>query len=442
MMGVLRAFVVVFALAVAAVACFCSPAAAASCPTATYLDYGHLAYAEVAVPAGVQLSVGHPVGSGALDQATSADGCKRARHTVGVLSIGSIDPQVAVAVSGRPGSAFVIGQRCAGFTGSAYWECLTQPLVWRGVQYTATSYPSQPAPARTLALGPALGSASYHGRSVTIRRIDGVDPALAVGISGQPSVAWLSPRTCPYGGFSNTPQDDNLLRCLHSPVWFTFDPPGNQVGSAVVARADRPVRTAVAGAAISLAPLSISADYVPANPKLVPVGHVSGQFNLTLPDVPAGLYEAVVSCPQCSAGGAGGSDLYPAGSILISSKPSGSTVIQIINYVLIVAVLAALTLGFRARRRRGAQGLGRPASDLGRMLGGILLGPGPAGSSRRARSWSEDAAARDGGKEAAGTPDGRASNRPAARPASAQAKRRGRAARGGRQGKGGGRGRR
>ena len=152
-----------------------------------------------------------------------------------MLSAGSVDPHVAVLVSGRPGTAFVIGQRCAGFTGSAYWDCLTQPLVWDGVQYTATSYPST-ASRRSgrLRLERPWGPPSYHGRRVTLRRIQGVDPTLAVGISGQPSAAWLSPRTCPYSGFSNTPQYDNLLRCLGSPVWFTFDPPGNPAGAKVL----------------------------------------------------------------------------------------------------------------------------------------------------------------------------------------------------------------
>lgn len=443
-----RSLLAVCVLAVAGALGCCSSASAASCPTASYLDYNHLAYAEVAIPAGVRVAAGQSVGSGALDQPTSADGCKRSRHTVEVLQTGSVDPRVAVKVSGRPGSVFVIGQRCAGFTGSAYWQCLTQPLVWRGVPYTGTSYPSQPAPAKTLALGAAIGTVEYHGRPVTIRRIQGVDPALAVGMSGQPSVAWLSPRTCPYSGFSNTPQDDDLLRCLHSPVWFTFDPPGNPVGATVVARADRPVSGAVAGAAISLAQLPVAADFVPPNPKLVPVGHVGSQVSLKLPNVPAGLYEAVVSCPGCSGIGASRGGLYPAGSVLISSKPSTSAGVQVINYVLLALVLIAVALGFRARRRRRAQGLGRPGADLGRTLGSMLLGPGPAGSSRRRRSWSEDAAARDAGEAAGSRPNaqagspgpGRAPKPPPSAPASPPAKRKARGGRGGRQGKGRGNG--
>jgi hypothetical protein len=204
-----------------------------------------------------------------------------------------------------------------------------------------------------------------------------------------------------------------------------------------VARADRPVSTAVSGATISLAQLPVAADFVPPNPKLVPVGHVGSQVSVKLPDVPAGLYEAVVSCPQCSASGAGSSGLYPAGSVLIAPKQSTSAGIQIINYVLIAAVLAVLALTFRARRRRRAQGLGRPNADLGRMLGSILLGPGPAGSSRRSRSWSDDAEARGGGKDAASAPNGRAAPPPQA---SVPPKRKARGSRGGRRGKGGGSG--
>jgi hypothetical protein len=422
-----------------------STATAATCPTASYLDYNHLAYAEVTIPAGVQLPSGQAVGSGALDHPTSSNGCKRARQTVQVLSAGSLDPHVAVLVSGRPGTAFVIGQRCAGFTGSAYWDCLTQPLVWNGVQYTATSYPSRPPPVGTLALGAALGTAEYHGRRVTLRRIQGVDPALAVGVSGQPSVAWLSPRTCPYSGFSNAPQYDNLLRCLRSPVWFTFDPPGSAAGATVVGRADRPVAGAVAGATISLALLSVDADNVPSNPKLIPVGHVAGQFSLKLPHVAAGEYETVVSCPQCSNTGASGGGLYPAGSILVAAPSKSSTSALIVNYVILALVVMAVVLGFRARRRRRAQGLGRANSEWGRLLGGMLLGPSAA-AQRRGTGWEDDATARGGNRGAAGGPRARANGqgRPPAKPpaspsASRPAKRKTRGGRGGRQrGSGGG----
>jgi hypothetical protein len=447
MMTPLRAFLAVCVLAVAGALGFSSSAVAATCPTASYLDYNHLAYAEIPIPAGVQLAPGRAVGSGALDQPTSSNGCKRSRTSVQVLSAGSVDPHVAVLISGRPGTAFVIGQRCAGFTGSAYWDCLTQPLVWDGIQYTATSYPSQPAPVGTLALGAALGTAEYHGRRVTLRRIQSVDPTLAVGISGQPSVAWLSPRTCPYSGFSNTAQDDNLLRCLRSPVWFTFDPPGNPAGATVVGRADRPVTGAVAGATISLALLSVDADYVPANPKMVTVGHVASQVNLKLPDVSAGEYEAVVSCPQCSNTGARSGGLYPAGSVLVAASSKGSTVALIVNYVILALVVLAVALGIRSRRRRRAQGLGRRNSEWGRLLGGMLLGPN-ASAARRGKGWPEDATARGDGGGAAGGPKARANgqgarggrgpNPPGSRPAGSPPKRKARRGRGGPQGKNGG----
>ena len=69
MMTPLRAFLAVCVLAVAGALGFSSSAVAATCPTASYLDYNHLAYAEVAIPAGVQLPPGQAVGSGALDHA-------------------------------------------------------------------------------------------------------------------------------------------------------------------------------------------------------------------------------------------------------------------------------------------------------------------------------------------------------------------------------------
>lgn len=341
--------------------------AASGCPTQTYLSYNHLAYVATAVPASVQISPGAGVGSGTVDQPTSADGCRRAQHAARVLTAGPVDPHVAVAVQGRPRLVFVIGHRCGGFTGTAYWDCLLKPLTFGGRQFTATSYPATPAPQGRVPLGAAIGSAVYQGQRVTVRRIRGVSPSLAVGLSGQPSTAFLSPRVCPYSGFSNSAEYDDLLRCLRSPVWFTFDPPGNEAGQTVVARSDRPVSPVLAGASISLVSLPVVADLVPAHHgRLTPFGRVAGQVSLRLPDVPAGLYEAVVSCPRCAAPGAT-AGLYPAGSILVTAKPKSSPGIKIVSYALAAAVVAAMIMSFLTWRRRrrlrdaGAGGGSRPA---------------------------------------------------------------------------------
>jgi hypothetical protein len=367
----LRVVLALIALLVAGTLVNGGPASAASgCPTQTFLSYNHLAYEATAIPASVSLPAGRSIGSGTVDEPTNANGCRRNQKSGRVLAAGSIQPQVAVLVSGEPGKLFVLGHRCTGFAGSGYWDCLLHPLVFRGRRYTATSYPSTPAPRRTLPLAGPLGTAPYQGHPVTIRRLQGIADTLAVGIAGQPSVALLTVGTCPYSGFSNNPLYDNLLHCLRSPVWFTFDPPGNQVGNTVVARSDRALPAAVAGAAVSLVSLPVVADFVPANHShLVPVGHVAGQFSLQVPNVPAGLYEAVVSCPRCgSVGGVAG--LYPAGSVLVTSKPKTSTAIQIISYVLAALVVVAAILAFRTwrRRRQARAGAG---------------GPGPGRSSRR-----------------------------------------------------------
>lgn len=330
--------------------------AASSCPTQTYLRFDHLAYAAVRIPSTVHVAAGSHVGNGIVDEPISSNGCKRAEKSVQVLSTGAVAPQVAVLAAGRPETMFVIGHRCSGFTGPSYWDCLLHPLVFRGQRFTATSYPTEPAPRKTLALGAALGKAQYHGHPVAVRRIQGVDPPLAVGISGQPSAAFLSPRTCPYSGFSNRDEFDDLLRCLRSPVWYTFDPPGSQAGGTVIARADRPLRPAVAGAPLSLIRLSVVADLVPAHHgPLVALGHVAEQMSLRMPNLPSGLYEAVVTCPRCASRRGGGTTLYPAGSILVSGKPKTSLGIQIVSYALTAALLAAAFLSLRTWRRRRRQ---------------------------------------------------------------------------------------
>jgi hypothetical protein len=373
----LRCAVAVLALVILGALASSGPARAASCPTQSFLEFNHLAYAEVGIPSTVRLSPGSTVGGGTIDQPTSANGCKREKVSVQIHAAASIDPQVAVFASGRPRTLFVIGSRCSGFAGPAFWDCLTQPLHFDGRQLTATSYPATPPPRRTLALGASLGSAQYHGRKITIRRIDGVNPSLAVGISGQPSTAFLSPRTCPYSAFANNPRYDDLLRCLQGPVWFTFDPPGSDVGGTVVARSDRPLSSAVSGASISLVALPIVADFVPADHgSLKTVGHVADQVSLHVPNVAPGLYEAVVSCAACASHADRGATLFAAGSILISPKPKSSPVIRIISYALALAVVVAVILTLRTRRAR---------SGVLQSLTNFLMGTksGRGGSSRR-----------------------------------------------------------
>ena len=160
----------------------------------------------------------------------------------------------------------------------------------------------------------------------------------------------------------------------------------------------------VAGATISLARLPLQADYVPAKAELVAIGHVGSQVNLKVPDVDAGLYEAVVSCAQCSTTGAGSNGLYPAGSILVAASSKSSTTALIVNYVILALVLFAVALGIRSRRRRRAQGLGRRNSEWGRLLGGMLLGQNAA-ATRRGTGWDEDVPPRGGRGGAAGGPN-------------------------------------
>ena len=262
-----------------------------------------------------------------------------------------------------------------GVRGPAYWTCLLDPLVLGGEQYTAVGYPSSPAPRGTLSLGAEIGKAEYHGQQVSVRRIDGVDPTVAVGISGRSSEAFLGPRSCPYSAFSNDPTYDDLGRCLRSPVWFTFDPPGAVAGATVVARSDRRLSTAVAGAPISLVIVPLVADYVPAHHgALLPVGHVAEQVSLKIPNLPPGLYEAVIACAQCTPDAEAGGTLFPAGSILISAKPQSSPAITAVSYVLAFAFLAALFLTFRDRQRR---------QTIINGISSILMGGGGRGGSSR-----------------------------------------------------------
>jgi hypothetical protein len=336
-----------------------------TCPTATFLSFDHVAYISKAIPAGVEVPVGTGLGSGSLDQPASPDGCKRERNSVQVLTAGSLEPGVAVMVQDRPKTLFVLGRRCDNLVGQPYWDCLRRPLVFEGRRYTGTSYPLRPSPRGKVPLGGSLGPATLDGRTVTVRRIVGVDPSLAVGISGRPSDAFLVASVCPYEVFSNRPAFDDLLRCLRSPVWFTFDPPGGQVGETVVARSDRELGSQVAGANVSLVRVPIAADFVPTQSSArAPIGRVGSELTFGVPDVPAGLYEAVVSCPPCPEA-AGSEALFPAGSILVAEKAKTSAGIRIVSYALTGATVVAAVIAFRfwRRRRRPAPDSNSPGSE-------------------------------------------------------------------------------
>ena len=361
-----------FVLAVAVVAAHASAGsatAASKCPTQTFLSFDHFAYAATPLPAASGIEAGARLGPGIVDEPSEPSGCKRRRESLGVVRAAGIDPRVAVMVEGRRGTIFVLGARCAGYEAAERWQCLLHPLVFGGRQYTGTRYPERPGPQGQVPVGKPVGEADLDGRTVTLLQIDGVPTSLAVGVKGRPSDAFLAPGVCPYEGFENTPAEDDLLRCLRSPVWFTFDPPGGRAGDAVTARSDRPVVAELAGATISLVRLPRVADFVPSDrSSAVRVGAPRSTFRLTLPDVPPGLYEAVVSCPQCAS--TKGKTQFPAGSILVTSgKAKTSVGIQIITYVLGALVLASVFIAavffVRNRRRRQESAPPTPPSEPG-----------------------------------------------------------------------------
>lgn len=343
------------AAAVAAALTAAGPAAASRCPTETFLSFDHLAYVAKPLPASVQMSPGDRLGPGTIDEPTSADGCKRRRESAPVRRVDGIAPGVAVMVQGRLRTVFVLGKRCAGSEGARYWDCLLHPLRFAGRSYTGTSYPARAAPRGTVPVRGALGKAELGGRTVTVVRIAGVDPSLAVGVRGRPSEAFLAASVCPYEGFENVTSEDDLLRCLQSPVWFAFDPPGGKTGDEVVATSDRPLAPVVAGATVMLVRLPVVADLVPRNRKgAARIGTAAARLRVTLPDVPPGLYEAVVACRRCAASH-GGRTLFPAGSVLISRPAKGSSGPRIVSFGLGLAVLglavASLVVWRRGRRR-------------------------------------------------------------------------------------------
>lgn len=351
-----RAGVVGCALLLAAGLALVSPAHAGACPTFTFLGYAHVAYAAEPIPATVPLAPGSVLGKGVIDEPTSKDGCKRKQIDVSVLRIGEIDPSVAVAVEGAPGSIFVLGSRCSGYSAAERWTCLLKPLTFQGVRYTGVRYPG----GGTLELGGALGAAELGGETVTAVALSGVDPAVAVGVQGRSGEAFVAPGICPYERFVEDPALDDLRRCLSGPLWLVFEPPGAKPGEKITARADRAVPPTIVGASVVLARLGVVGDHVPEDmSSAVTVAKLEGARTLAfeVPDVEKGLYEAVVTCEACSQS-FGGRSTFPLGSVLvIGRKKAGSSSAQAFAIGVAVVMLAlgilAVVIWRRSRRGKG-----------------------------------------------------------------------------------------
>jgi hypothetical protein len=357
-------------LAVVATLAATGPAAAQQqeCPKRAFVEYDGLVYAGEQIPASVTLAPGEALGNGTLDRPTDETGCKRERVEAQVVRLGDLDPKVAVGVAGEAGTAFVLGARCAGFSGNEYWDCLLAPLAFRGIGYTGTRYPAEPAPQGALELGDPLGEATLGDETVTVRAIEGVDPALAVAIEGRSSEAYLAPGVCPYEGLANDEAQNDLLRCLRGPVWLAFDPPGARVGESVTARADRSPGPELSGATVELVRLRQAADALPQDlsgavsiGSLTPSadGRVTLQF--AIPELEQGVYEAVVTCPECGEQ-YGGQTSFPGGSLLVlEARKSGSSSAQIVLLVvgaLAIVLIFAAVIAWRRGWHRGRPGPG------------------------------------------------------------------------------------
>lgn len=359
-MGALLRIALVVLFAFVAASAFEAPALAQECPSTAFLQHGHLLFAGVKVPASVSVTLRSALGEGVLDAPTGDDPCQRKRENVKVMRVAEVDSSVGVAVEGRPGEIFVLGARCSGYEETERWDCLLEPLEYSGTAYTGVRYPADAGPPGAVPLAEPLGEAMLGGNTLTVHRISGVDPGVAVGVQGRPSEAFVAPRACPYERFDNRPARDDLLRCLRSPVWLVFDPPGGRVGAEVVARADRKLAPEAEGADVSLVRVRVVADVVPGDiSRSVRVAALKGRLvTFALPDVEQGLYEAVVTCGRC-AQAFGGRTVFPAGSLLVFEKEGGSGPrlvgigVGVVFFVLLVASIVAWRKGWGRRRPAG-----------------------------------------------------------------------------------------
>jgi hypothetical protein len=346
-------------------------AAAQDCPGDGLLLFGGAVYSEEPVPAEVSAERGAALGAGRLAFLTEEAGC--GPQDVEVLELAGVTQDLAVAVADRPGFVFVLGARCAGFEGEERASCILDPLVYDGREYTAARYPGGASPGR-LVPGAALESAELGGESLAAVELEGVDPAVAVGVEGRPDEAFVAVGACPYERFDEAEANDDLLRCLQGPLWLVFElerPPAAQAGEAISARADRAVSEVVDGADLSFVLIEGGADVVPRSLEgataigtldVQPDGSVT--VPITVPDVDTGIYEAIVTCEAC-ADAFGGTTVFPAGSLAIVGGTGGGggprTLGIVLGALFVIAIVGSVIAWRRGwlrygTRRRGPQG--------------------------------------------------------------------------------------
>jgi hypothetical protein len=345
---------------VASLAALAAPQAAQAqeCAGRGILLFRGIVYSEEPIPPELTAEAGEPRAFGRVGFLPGPEGAEECDvRSAQVFEVAGLPADLAVAVEGRQGFVFVLGARCAGYEGEERAACILRPLRFEERLYSGARYPDDAEQPRFEA-GEALGEGELDGQTVTAVAIEGVDPSVGVSVEGRQDEAFVAAGACPYERFGATLVEDDLYRCLRSPLWLIFElerPPAAQVGDQITARADRPVSPVVDGSLVSLVRLGIAADIVPRDIsdaievgtlQVGPEGAVS--LPITVPDAPEGIYEAIVTCEAC-AESFGGRTVFPAGSLVI--VPAGSQGPRLVGIVIGAVAIALAVAAFVAWRR-------------------------------------------------------------------------------------------
>jgi hypothetical protein len=323
-------------------------------------------YSEEPAPPDAPVQAGEPLAFGRIGFLPGPEGSPNCdARSVQVLEAAGLPPDIAVTVENRDNFVFILGALCAGFEDEERAGCILRPLQFDDRLYTAARYPGGAEP--RFQTGEALGEGELDGEDVSAVALERIDPAVAVGLEGQPDDAFVAEGACPYERFAAELREDDLLRCLQGPLWFVYElerPPAATVGDVITARADRAVLPLLDGAGVLLVRLSIPADIVPRDlSDAITVGTIDvgpqGEVNLpiTVPDVDEGVYETVVTCEAC-AGLFGGRTVFPAGSLaIVEAGSEGPRIIGIVLGVVVLGlVVAAIVVWRRGWLRFGRRG--------------------------------------------------------------------------------------
>ena len=156
----------------------------------------------------VGAALGEATGPGCTDEVGQNRGATaEPTRTVPVRAIIDVDPDTALIAPSEPRTIYVAAGRCLGFSaGRPLVDCLRTKLVFQGKEYVASRLENR------LRRASPLGCALRGSQDVVVTGLAGIDPRVAVAVSGDPAAIYIADGHC----HLSVPPEAPLVRCLRT----------------------------------------------------------------------------------------------------------------------------------------------------------------------------------------------------------------------------------